>query len=128
VLLDVLESELEDLSKHAQEFALIEVMRSGQNAVRYALNAEDFDKASTDRPIADVLRDAPTVRPEEREQRQGRGRPRKSTDTAPTRGRERDFDMAALRAWASSNNIQVPQRGRIPQHIVDHTRRRGTSC
>src|SRR5687768_11667046 len=76
VELDVLESEVDDLSKHARNFALIEVRRSGQEPLRYALNAEDFDKASTERPMVDVLRDAPTVREEVEPRR--RGRPRKS--------------------------------------------------
>jgi Lsr2 len=118
VQLDVLESEVEDLGKHAKEFVLVEVMRSGQQPLRYALEAEDFDKAATDRPMADVLREAPTVRIEAAEPRR-RGRPRKSAEGAPSRQRgERDFDIAGLRAWAASNNIDVPQRGRIPGDIV----------
>jgi len=28
-------------------------------------------------------------------------------------------DLKALRAWAASNDIDVPKRGRIPQSIVD---------
>jgi len=118
VELDVLESEVEDLSKNARDFALIEVRRSGQEPLRYVLSAEDFDKAATERPMADVLRDALTVQ-EEAEPRR-RGRPRKSAEGAPTRGKGgRGFDIAALRAWARSNNIEVPQRGRIPQSTVE---------
>jgi hypothetical protein len=125
VVLDVLESEVDDLSKHAQEFALIEVVRSGQNPVRYALSADDFDKAASDRPMAEVLRDAPTGRAEEVEPHSGRrGRPRKSEGGGRARP-ERDFDMAALRAWARSNNVDVPQRGRIPQSIVDQYKAAG---
>jgi hypothetical protein len=118
VELDVLESEVEDLSKQARDFALIEVRRSGQEPLRYALSAEDFDKAATERPMADVLREAPTVREEAGPRR--RGRPRKSAEGAPSRGKsDRDFDIAALRAWARSNNIEVPQRGRISQSTVE---------
>jgi len=121
VVLDVLESEVEDLSKHAQEFALIEVVRSEQKPVRYALSTEDFDKAATDRPMAEVLRDAPTGRAEEGEQQpRRRGRPRKSADggTRTRTEQPRDFDMAALRAWAASNGMSVPTRGRIPADVV----------
>jgi hypothetical protein len=32
---------------------------------------------------------------------------------------ERGYDLYELRAWAERNNIQVPQRGRMPQAIVD---------
>jgi hypothetical protein len=125
VVLDVLESEVDDLSKHAQEFALIEIVRSEQKPARYALSVEDFDKAATDRPMADVLRDAPTMRAEEGEQQpRRRGRPRKSEGGGRARP-ERDFDMAALRAWAKSNNVDVPQRGRIPQNIVDQYKAAG---
>jgi hypothetical protein len=28
-------------------------------------------------------------------------------------------DLKALRAWAASNDVEVPKRGRIPQSIVD---------
>jgi hypothetical protein len=123
--LDVLESEVEDISKHTRDFALIEVRRSGQQPVRYALSAEDFDKAATDRSMADVLRDAPSVRAEEVEPHSGRrGRPRKSEGGGRARP-ERDFDMAALRAWARSNNVEVPQRGRIPQSVVDQYKAAG---
>jgi hypothetical protein len=125
VELDVLESEVNDLSGYAKEFVLFEVRRSGQGPVRYALNAEDFDKAATDRPMADVLRDAPTGRAEEVEPHSGRrGRPRKSERGGRARS-ERDFDMAALRAWARSNNVEVPQRGRIPQSVVDQYKAAG---
>jgi hypothetical protein len=33
--------------------------------------------------------------------------------------RGRDYDIAALRAWAASNKIDVPPRGRIPGEIVE---------
>ena len=31
----------------------------------------------------------------------------------------RDYDIAAVRAWARSNGIDIPSRGRIPQAIID---------
>jgi len=31
----------------------------------------------------------------------------------------RDYDIAALRAWAKSNKVAVPPRGRIPSEIVE---------
>jgi hypothetical protein len=31
----------------------------------------------------------------------------------------RDYDIAAVRAWARSNNVDIPSRGRIPQAIID---------
>lgn len=31
----------------------------------------------------------------------------------------RDYDLAALRAWASSNGIDVPAKGRIKQETID---------
>jgi hypothetical protein len=31
----------------------------------------------------------------------------------------RDYDIAALRAWAKSNKVDVPARGRIPSEIVE---------
>jgi len=33
--------------------------------------------------------------------------------------RRRDYDIAALRAWAASNRIDVPPHGRIPREIVE---------
>ena len=33
--------------------------------------------------------------------------------------RGRDYDIAALRAWARSNKVDVPARGRIPSEIVE---------
>jgi hypothetical protein len=125
VELDVLDSEVNELSGYAKDFVLFEVRRSGQGPVRYALNAEDFDKAATDRPMADVLRDAPTGRAEEVEPHSGRrGRPRKSEGGGRARP-ERDFDIAALRAWAASNGISVPTRGRIPADIVKQYKEAG---
>jgi hypothetical protein len=119
VELDVLESEVNDLSGYAKEFVLFEVRRSGESPVRYALSAEDFDKASSERPMADVLRDATTVRQEAPEQQaRRRGRPRRAEGGGRSQP-DRDFDIAALRAWARSNNVDVPQRGRIPQSTVD---------
>lgn len=32
---------------------------------------------------------------------------------------ERSFDIVQLRAWASAHDVALPQRGRIPQAIVE---------
>jgi hypothetical protein len=32
---------------------------------------------------------------------------------------DRGYDLHELRAWAAANNVDVPQRGRVPQSIVD---------
>jgi hypothetical protein len=118
VELDVLASEVDSITEQAMDFALVEVRRPGQQPIRYALDAADFDKTA-DRPMAQVLQEAAVVReaPEPRR----RGRPRKSAEGASTTRAKapRDYDLAALRAWAASNKVDTPPRGRIPQKIVD---------
>lgn len=37
----------------------------------------------------------------------------------------RDFDITQLRTWAASNDIDVPQRGRIPGAIVEQYKAAG---
>jgi nucleoid-associated protein Lsr2 len=74
--------------------------------------------------MADLLREAPEEEAAPQQQARRRGQPRKSEGAGRARP-ERDFDMAALCAWARSNNVDVPQRGRIPQHIVDQYKAAG---
>jgi hypothetical protein len=38
---------------------------------------------------------------------------------------KRKFDLAALREWASANNVSVPSRGRIPKAVVDQYKAAG---
>jgi hypothetical protein len=38
---------------------------------------------------------------------------------------KRDFDIVQLRAWAGTNGVAVPSRGRIPQAVVDQYRAAG---
>ena len=50
--------------------------------------------------------------------------------SAPTirgaaKANERDYDISRLREWAAENNVTLPQRGRIPQAIVDEYKRSG---
>jgi len=42
-----------------------------------------------------------------------------------TKRNDREFDIAALRAWAAREGIAVPQRGRIPGAVVDQYRAAG---
>ena len=39
----------------------------------------------------------------------------------PSRGGKgsRDYDPKAVRAWAQSNNVELPARGRIPADIIE---------
>jgi hypothetical protein len=46
VELDVVESEVDDLGKRAKNFVLIEVRRSPQEPLRYALSADDLTRRS----------------------------------------------------------------------------------
>ncbi len=41
--------------------------------------------------------------------------------TTPSRGGKasRDYDPKAVRAWAQSNNVELPPRGRIPADIIE---------
>src|SRR5690348_2041662 len=43
--------------------------------------------------------------------------PRTTTSKA-TKSMDREYDLPALREWASSQGIELPQRGRIPQTVV----------
>ena len=38
----------------------------------------------------------------------------------------RDYDPKAVRAWAQSNNVDVPDRGRIPAAVVDKFKAAGS--
>jgi hypothetical protein len=43
---------------------------------------------------------------------------------APSRGSKssRDYDPKAVRAWAQSNNVELPARGRIPAEVIQRYR------
>ena len=43
------------------------------------------------------------------------------TATTPSRGSKpsRDYDPKAVRAWAQSNNVELPARGRIPADVIE---------
>lgn len=46
----------------------------------------------------------------------------------PSRGggkASRDYDPKAVRAWAQSNNVQLPPRGRIPADVIEKYKRSG---
>jgi hypothetical protein len=47
---------------------------------------------------------------------------------APTRGStkaSRDYDPKAVRAWARSNDVELPARGRIPADVIQRFRDSG---
>lgn len=37
----------------------------------------------------------------------------------------RDYDPAAVRAWAISNKVKVPERGRIPLSVIEQFKQAG---
>jgi hypothetical protein len=47
--------------------------------------------------------------------------------SAPSRGAKatRDYDPRAVRAWAQSNNVELPARGRIPADVIQRYRDSG---
>ena len=47
----------------------------------------------------------------------GRIQPR-GTASRASKSTEREYDLPALREWAASQGIELPQRGRIPQTVV----------
>lgn len=46
-------------------------------------------------------------------------RPMRNTTRKKAPTNDRGYDLQELRAWADRTGVQLPQRGRIPQHIVD---------
>lgn len=38
---------------------------------------------------------------------------------------KRDYDPKAVRAWAASNKVTVPERGRIPAEVIDQYKAAG---
>jgi hypothetical protein len=44
---------------------------------------------------------------------------RRTAAKAPAGGAKRDYDLAALRAWAAKHRVEVPSRGRIPAATVE---------
>ena len=49
---------------------------------------------------------------------------RSAAAAAPNRGGKssRDYDPKAVRAWAQSNNVELPARGRIPADVISRYR------
>jgi hypothetical protein len=47
------------------------------------------------------------------DERSSRRRSRRTIDS------EREYDIAQLREWAATNEVEVPARGRIPRAVVD---------
>lgn len=48
------------------------------------------------------------------------------TASAPSRGKaSRDYDPKAVRAWARSNDVELPARGRIPAEVIQRFRDAG---
>lgn len=45
--------------------------------------------------------------------------------TRAARAGSRDYDPAAVRAWAKSNKVDVPARGRIPAGVIEQFRASG---
>lgn len=47
--------------------------------------------------------------------------------SSPTRSSKasRDYDPKAVRAWARSNNVELPARGRIPADVIQRFRDSG---
>ena len=37
-------------------------------------------------------------------------------------GADRGYDLSELRSWAATNEIHLPQRGRIPRAVIDQYR------
>ncbi|MGY1618855.1 Lsr2 family protein [Geodermatophilus sp. SYSU D00691] len=50
----------------------------------------------------------------------------RTTAAAPSRSRSKsDVDPKAVRAWAKSNKVQLSERGRIPQSVIDQFKAAG---
>jgi hypothetical protein len=52
---------------------------------------------------------------------------RRSPAATPSRASKssRDYDPKAVRAWAQSNNVELPARGRIPADVIQKFRDSG---
>lgn len=53
------------------------------------------------------------------------GRGAKAAGTSRSTRSKSDYDAKAVRAWASSQNIEVNERGRIPSEIVEQYKAAG---
>ena len=52
---------------------------------------------------------------------------RRAASTATRGGKtNRDYDPRAVRAWAQSNNVELPARGRIPAEVIQRFRDSGS--
>lgn len=87
-----------------------ETITFGIDGAEYTIDLSDTNAAEFRKGLQPYVEAARTVGGR-------RGRPKLRAVSGGKGGR--DFDIAALRAWAKSNKVDVPARGRIPQTIID---------
>lgn len=81
------------------------------DGVNYEIDLTDKEIAGFEKSIAMYLEHATRV-----------GGRRGSGGKAKT---DRDYDPKAVKAWAASNGIDVPSRGRIPMSVVEQFKAAG---
>jgi hypothetical protein len=75
-------------------------------------------RTSLDRFISAARRSGATAATKPRQASTPKARP--STASAKSKSKsKRAYDVAGLRAWAATNGIDVPARGRIPQATIE---------
>ena len=91
----------------------------GAQTIQFSIQGSDYEVDLTDSNVA-KLQEAlePYVKVARKAGVGGRIRRAVGADKS-------SVDLKALRAWADSNGIEVPKRGRIPQTIVDRYRADG---
>lgn len=94
------------------------------------------DQAGKARDILDVLRDRHQAMTElaeidteaaELEKRLAELRARQAELTPKKRAKARDYEPAAVRAWANANGYDLPVRGQVPKAVVQAWRDRNGS-
>jgi hypothetical protein len=91
--------------------------------VRFGLDGTAYEIDLTDEH-ADELREA-LARYVEAARKTGSERPTRARSSGRSRSSKSDVSPVAVREWAKANGIEVSNRGRIPQSVVEQFRAAG---
>ena len=88
----------------------------GYQGKTYKLDLNDQNASELEEALAPYIAAAQNVAGPTASGRRGG---RRATASQQRSGGDKDYDPKAVRAWAQSNSLEVPARGRIPGTVVE---------